>query len=88
MIKTTVYFLLFLFCLSQPSPAQDNSMFRQKKERKKVWRGWNKKRDAYNPYLKKRAKNKPSAQMARSEKRDLKRQKRDYKRSIKRSKSK
>ena len=63
-------------------------MFRQKKERKKVWRGWNRKRDAYNPYLKKRAKNKPSAQMARSEKRDLKRQKRDYKRSIKRSKSK
>jgi hypothetical protein len=88
MIKTTVYLLLFLFCLSQPSLAQDNSMFRQKKERKKVWRGWNRKKDAYNPYLKKRAKNKPSAKMARSEKRDLKRQKRDYKRSIKRSKSK
>jgi len=83
-IITTI--LLFLFVFSTPVFSQDKSMFKQKKERKKVWRGWNRKKDAYNPYLKKRAKNKPSAQMARSEKRDLKRQRRAYKKQIKRSK--
>ena len=66
--------------------AQNESMMKQKKERKHLWRHWNKKRDAYNPYLHKKNKNKPSVQMDKTSKRELRRQRRDYKKQMKRAK--
>lgn len=42
----------------------------------------------YNPYLKKKAKNKPSAVMARQNKKEIKRQKHRAKRQMRRSKKK
>lgn len=61
-------------------------MSRHSKERKKVWRGWSKKRDAYNPYLKKKNKNKPSVQAARGDKKEMRKQKRAYKKQVKSAK--
>lgn len=61
-------------------------MFKQKKERKKIWRRWRKNREAYNPYLDRKAKNKPSARMARGDKKELRRQKRLAKKQMRRGK--
>ncbi len=79
---------IFLFCFfltEQPTMAQ-NEMFKQKKERKKLWRRWKKNREAYNPYLNKKGKNKPSARMARGDKKELRRQKRIAKKQMRRNK--
>lgn len=80
--------LLFLFLFSLNGSAQQNEMFKQKRERKRVWRKWRSKREAYNPYVDAKAKNKPSARMARGDKKELKRQKRAAKRQLRRSKRK
>lgn len=74
-----------IFFVAHQVVAQNDDMFKHKRERKRVWRKWNKKRDGYNPYLKKKGKNKPSAQAARQDKKELRRQKRAYKRSVKKS---
>ena len=68
--------------------AQQNEMFKQKKERKRIWRRWKKNREAYNPYVDAKAKNKPSARMARGNRKDLKRQKRVAKRELRKNKKK
>jgi hypothetical protein len=87
MIKWIGYLLVGLFTMSAPATyAQNEGMFKQKKERKKLWRRWNRKRDAYNPYLSKKAKDKPSAQIAKSNNREQKRQKRQFKRQLRRAK--
>ncbi|HOZ86440.1 MAG TPA: hypothetical protein PL029_01720 [Bacteroidia bacterium] len=85
-MKLITYLLIALFAFQNPFFAQDQSMFKQKKERKKLWRRWNPRREAYNPYLKKKNKDKPSVQMARSNKKDLRRQKRMFKKQTKRGK--
>jgi hypothetical protein len=80
------FILLFCFFLvEQPAMAQ-NEMFKQKKERRKLWRRWKKNREAYNPYLDKKAKNKPSARMAKGNKKELRRQKRAAKKQMRRNK--
>ena len=61
-------------------------MFR--KERKRTWRKWRKNRQSYNPYLDKKAKNKPSAIIAKTNKRDLRRQKKGAKKQLRRAKKK
>ncbi len=63
-----------------------NELFSQKKERKKIWRRWRKNREAYNPYLNRKAKNKPSAKMNKANQRELRKQKRLAKKQMKRSK--
>lgn len=85
-MKFLLRFLPLVLLLSlSPVQAQDGT-FNHKKERKKVWRRWNRKKDAYNPYLGRKKKNKPSAQMAKSEKKEQRRQKRQFKRELKRAK--
>jgi len=79
--------LFFLFLLNFNSSAQQNEMFKQKRERKKIWRKWRSKREAYNPYVDAKAKNKPSARMAKGDRKELKRQKRLAKRQLRRNKS-
>jgi hypothetical protein len=84
-IKIITVLLIFFFFLPDKACAQ-NEMFKQKKERKKIWRRWRKNREAYNPYLDRKAKNKPSARMARGDKKELRRQKRLAKKQMRRGK--
>jgi hypothetical protein len=64
------------------------AQFTESKERKKMWRKSGKKhkaREAYNPYLKKKKKDKPSQVAADQEKKGVKKMRRDYKRQNKRN---
>ena len=76
---------LVLLLLWLPSAAQDD-MFSEKRERHRVWKKWNRKRDAYNPYLDRKRKDRPSQQMARDNKREIKKQQRTGKKQMRRSK--
>lgn len=76
-IITIAFFLCFIAQL--PIKAQ----FTESKERKKMWRKSGKRhkaREAYNPYLDKKKKDKPSSVAAREEKKGTKKMKRDFKR--------
>lgn len=84
MKKHLVLFLLILFFGQLPLKAQ----FTESDERKKIWRKSGKRhkaREAYNPYLKKKKKDKPSSVAAREEKKGVKKMRRDYKRQNKRN---
>lgn len=83
----SVFVFLFMLSFNELS-SQNNEMFKQKRERKKVWRKHRTSDDAYNPYLKKKAKNKPSARINKGNKKDERRQKRAFKREMKRNKKK
>lgn len=74
-----------LFSFSQ-LPLKSQNMNPARKERKKVWRKWKKNNQSYNPYLDRKAKNKPSAIQARQDKRDLNRQKKVARKQMRRSK--
>lgn len=79
--------LLFLFLgLNTPLLSQEKEMFKQKRERKRIWRRWKPNREAYNPYLKKKAKDKPSARIAKGNRKEIRQQKRKDKRQLRRSK--
>ena len=80
--------LLIIAFYPQQSVAQQDDMFKQKKERKRIWRKWRKNREAYNPYVKAKAKNKPSARMARGNRKELKRQKRIARKELRKNKKK
>ncbi|MCW3078439.1 MAG: hypothetical protein JWO32_3048 [Bacteroidetes bacterium] len=82
-----ILFLLLIGFYPQNVHAQDK-MFKQKKERKRIWRKWRKNREAYNPYVDAKAKDKPSAKMARKNKKELKRQKRTAKKELRKNKKK
>jgi hypothetical protein len=84
-VKLIVRLLLILFLFNTGDFIAQGDMYRQKKERKKLWRRWRSHRESYNPYLEKRARNKPSAKMAREERRELKRQKRKFRRDTRRA---
>jgi hypothetical protein len=84
MKKHLVLFLLILFFGQLPLKAQ----FTESDERKKIWRKSGKRhkaREAYNPYLKKKKKDKPSSVAAREEKKGVRKMRRDYKRQNKRN---
>ncbi len=84
-MKFVYRFLLFFMILSvhpQQASAQDD-MFR--KDRKRTWRKWRKNRQSYNPYLDRKAKNKPSAVIARGNKKEMRHQKRAAKKQMRRS---
>lgn len=86
---------LFLLLIAVPAAieAQNNDMFKQKRERRRLWRKWRgnrerKNKTAYNPYLEKKAKDKPSARLAKGNKRELRQQKRMARRQLRKSKRK
>jgi hypothetical protein len=82
-----IFFICFLFFFTtEKSFAQQNEMFKEKKERKRIWKRWRKDREAYNPYVKAKASKKPSARMAKGDRKELKRQKRAAKKQMKRNK--
>ena len=84
MKKIIVVCLLFFYVGSLTLQAQ----FSESKERRKMWRKSGRKhkvREAYNPYLDKKKKDKPSSIAAREEKKGSKKMKLDYKRQNKRN---
>jgi hypothetical protein len=84
MKKHLVLFLLILFFGQLPLKAQ----FTESDERKKIWRKSGKRhkaREAYNPYLKKKKKDKPSSVAAREEKKGVRKMRRDYKKQNRRN---
>lgn len=83
MLKYFSYILLSLLFLIQVPARGQNS---KRKPVKQVKKGWKKSGSSYNPYLEKKAKNKPSARMARADKKELQRQKKAAKKQMRRSK--
>jgi hypothetical protein len=83
-MKIILRLLLALFVLSNNPIYSQEDMFR--KDRKRTSRKWKKSNQSYNPYLDKKAKNKPSAIMMRGDKKELRRQKRAAKKQMRHSK--
>ena len=84
MKKIIVLGLLLFFIGSLPLKAQ----FTESTERKRMWRKSGRKhkpREAYNPYLDKKKKNKPSSIIAKQEKEGTRKMKRQFKRQQKRN---
>ncbi|MCF8424744.1 MAG: hypothetical protein K9H41_10400 [Bacteroidia bacterium] len=84
MKKIVVIFLLFFYVGYLTLQAQ----FSESKERRKMWRKSGRKhkaREAYNPYLDKKKKDKPSSKIAKEEKSGSRKMKREYKRQNKRN---
>ena len=82
-MKKLIGIALLLFFIGQlPVKAQ----FTESKERKRMWHKSGKRhkaREAYNPYLDKKKKDKPSSIAAREEKKGTQKMKRGYKRRLK-----
>ena len=84
MIKRISILLIFLFIVYLPLKAQ----YTESKERKRMWRKSlhrRKNRQAFNPYLDKKNKDKPSAVAAAEEKQGTRKLKRDFKRQQRRT---
>ncbi len=86
-IKILIFIFAFTF-VSNEMHAQQSDMFKQKRERKRIWRKWRSNKGEYNPYLKKTAKKKPSAEGARSHKKEERRQKRAFKKELRKTRRK
>jgi hypothetical protein len=78
-----ILFVLLFTGMVMPTFAQEDQF---RKERRRIWKKWKSNRQSYNPYLDRKKKNKPSAMMARENKKELKHQKRVAKRQMRRSK--
>lgn len=84
MKKIIVLGLLLFFIGNLPVKAQ----FSESKERKKMWRKSgrrHKAREAYNPYLDKKKKDKPSSLIAKEEKEGTRKMKRQFKKQQRRN---
>ena len=84
MIKQIIYILALSIISSLPVKAQ----FTESKERKKMWRKSGKRhkpREAFNPYLDKKGKNKPSSELSKQNAKDVKRMNRNAKKQKRRS---
>jgi hypothetical protein len=84
MVKYIQYLLLLLVLSTLPLKAQ----FTESKERKKMWRKSGKRhkpREAFNPYLNKKGKDKPSSELSKQNSRDIKRMNKNAKKQKRRS---
>ena len=87
MKKISLTFLIVLVVFSfNDLLAQSDEMFNNRREHRRVWRKHRRTKDAYNPYLKKKGKDKPSAIVNKGNKKADRRQKRAYKKQLKKSK--
>jgi hypothetical protein len=78
----TCLLLSFILTAQVPAFAQGS----KRKPVKSVKKGWKKSGSSYNPYLEKKAKNKPSARLARQDQKELQRQKKAARKQMRRSK--
>lgn len=86
-LRYKILMILFLvFGAEYLDAQQPKEMFKQKRERKRVWRRHRSSKDAYNPYLKKKAKDKPSARMAKGNKKEDRIARRENRKQMRRSK--
>ena len=73
-------------------PAQQDAMLQGKRKQKRVWRRWRpgerKNKTAYNPYLKKKKGRRVSDKIAEGDKKEIRRQRRIYKKQLKAGKKK
>lgn len=84
MIKQILYILVLVFIGTLPLKAQ----FTESKERKKMWRKSgrrHKPREAFNPYLDKKGKDKPSSELNKQNAKDIKRMNKTAKKQKRRS---
>ena len=63
-------------------------MFKQKRERKRLWRRWKPNRQSYNPYLEKSVKKRTSTRIDKGTARAMRKQKRAYKKELKKTRRK
>lgn len=88
------YILVILIALFAATPAysQNDEMMQGKRQNRKIWRKWRRKKgkgdQPYNPYLKKKKKDKVSTRMAKGQKKEIRRQRKEYKRQLKKGKKK
>lgn len=83
--------LLTVFTYSS-LPAQNDAMMQGKRKQKKVWRRWRpgerKNKTAYNPYLKKKKGDRVSDDINKGNKKEIRRQRKVYKKQLKQGKKK
>ncbi len=80
------FYICFLITWIYSTPLK--AQFSESKERKKMWRKSahrKKNREAYNPYLDKKKKDKPSAVNAREDKKAIKKMRKEYKKQNKKN---
>ena len=83
-MKQIIYILALCIIGSLPLKAQ----FTESKERKKMWRKSGRRHkptEAFNPYLDKKGKNKPSSELSKQNAKDVKRMNRNAKKQKRRS---
>ncbi|GIV26707.1 MAG: hypothetical protein KatS3mg027_0521 [Bacteroidia bacterium] len=85
-----VFLSFFLFSLSFSIYAQYNDEMVGRNRKPKIWKKWRHKErfnsEPFNPYLKKKKKDLPSAQMSKQDKKELRRQKRLAKKQLRKNK--
>lgn len=90
-MRLVITLLIALFTYSL-MPAQQNEMLQGKRKQRRVWRRWSprerKNKTAYNPYLKKKKGNRVSDKVAEGNKKEIRKQRRDYKKQMKKGKKK
>ncbi|MCX8080836.1 MAG: hypothetical protein N3F09_06325 [Bacteroidia bacterium] len=91
-LKLYRYILLFPFLFfllfEQSAFSQQDHMFREKRFRKKVWRRWKKNQEAYNPYLGRKSKHRPSKEMAIENYKVRKKQEKIFRKMMRKNKKK
>jgi type III secretory pathway component EscR len=90
-MRYIIVILISLFIYAE-LPAQQDALMQGKRGHKRVWRKWHRKANKgdtpFNPYLKKKDKDKVSSRLARGQKKEIRKQRREYRKQIKRGKKK
>ena len=85
-------FLFILVGIGDVYAQQPKEMFKQKKERKRLWRRWSGRErhnaTPYNPYIEKSKANKPSSRIGRGEAKEIRKQRRDYRKQMRKGQKK
>ncbi len=88
--KKIIYLIIILLAVSFSYYSQYNDEMVGRNRKPKIWRKWRHKErsnsEPFNPYLKKKKKDLPSAQMSKQDKKELRRQKRLAKKQMRKNK--
>lgn len=90
-MRSLIIVILAFFTISY-LPAQQDEMLQGKRKQRRVWRRWSprerKNKTAYNPYLKKKKGDRVSDKVAEGNKKEIRRQRKLYKKQLKQGKKK